>query len=213
MHGSFLQRNRQVILIGTVLVLLAGILVGASLRRPPPPAFPPSPVQPDPVGDRLVGPQVHTVEATHPDRWVHFSFQLGSLVPDPAPGEWDLAFRRFQVIANGGDGFSGSAGILDLGAVPFDSVREVPETGYEPTAVRTDSVNAAIEDWYDYSFFSHLLTPKPRVYAVRTADGRFAKLELLGYYCPGATPGCMTFRYVYQGDGSRQVVPSESPPT
>jgi len=25
---------------------------------------------------------------------------------------------------------------------------------------------------------------------------------MLGYYCPGSRPGCVTFRYVYQGDGS-----------
>jgi len=205
MSGGFFQQNRQAIAIGGVLAILAGVLVGASLRRPPPPAFMPSPIQPEPVGGTLVGPRVHTVEATHPDRWVYFSFQMGSVVPDPGPLEWDLAFRRFQVMANGGQGFLGSGGIRDLGEVPFDSILEVPEAGYEPTVARTDSVNAAIEDWYDYSFFSHLLTPKPRVYAVRTADGRYAKLELLGYYCPGATPGCMTFRYVYQGDGSRQV--------
>ena len=40
---------------------------------------------------------------------------------------------------------------------------------------------------------------------VRTADGRYAKLEILGYYCPGAHPGCLTFRYVFQGDGTPLV--------
>ncbi len=39
--------------------------------------------------------------------------------------------------------------------------------------------------------------------AVRTADGRFAKVQILGYYCSGPRAGCLTFRYVYQGDGSR----------
>ncbi|HSR42903.1 MAG TPA: HmuY family protein, partial [Longimicrobiales bacterium] len=52
---------------------------------------------------------------------------------------------------------------------------------------------------------SHILRPKDRVFAVRTADGRYAKLRILGYYCPGARPGCLAFRYVYQGDGSRRV--------
>jgi hypothetical protein len=40
---------------------------------------------------------------------------------------------------------------------------------------------------------------------VRTTDGRYAKLEILGYYCPGGQPGCLTFRYVFQGDGSPSV--------
>ena len=34
---------------------------------------------------------------------------------------------------------------------------------------------------------------------------RYAKLELVGYYCPGGQPGCVTFRYVFQGDGSSAV--------
>jgi hypothetical protein len=45
------------------------------------------------------------------------------------------------------------------------------------------------------------------VWAVRTADGRYAKLEMVGYYCPGPQPGCPTFRYVYQGDGTTRVAP------
>jgi hypothetical protein len=70
---------------------------------------------------------------------------------------------------------------------------------------RAEPRNPAIASWYRYGFFSHVLTPKPHVWAVRTADGRYAKLEMLGYYCPGAQPGCPTFRYVYQGDGSTAV--------
>jgi len=41
---------------------------------------------------------------------------------------------------------------------------------------------------------------------LRTADGRYAKIEILGYYCIGALPGCTTFRYVYQGGGGTDVV-------
>jgi hypothetical protein len=202
---DFLARHREAVAIGAVLALIAAILVGMIIRRPPPPSFVPSPIQANPAGEALIGPEIRTVEATDGARWIYFSFQMGSVVETYGPLDWDLAFRRFQVIANGGERFAGRGGILDLGPVDFDSVRAVPGEGYEPTVARTDSVNAAIADWYDYSFFSHLLTPRPHVYAVRTADGRYAKMELLGYYCPGATPGCMTFRYVYQGDGSTNV--------
>ena len=61
----------------------------------------------------------------------------------------------------------------------------------------------------------YLLTPAPgepfdghfEIYyaAPCTADGRYAKLQLLSYYCPGARPGCLTFRYVYQGAGGRSL--------
>jgi len=111
--------------------------------------------------------------------------------------------RRFYVIANGGPGFAGQGGIRDLGKAAFDSVAEVPEGGYEPTGA--DSVNGAIRHWYDYSWTSHLLTTAGHAYAVRTADGKYAKLAVVSYYCGEATPGCLTLRYAYQGDGSRRV--------
>ncbi len=205
MYERFWMDNRQMITIGSVLSVIAIVLVALSLRAPDPPTFAPSPVAPQPAGEGLVGPRIHTVDASSPGEWVFFSFDVGSVVENPGPEDWDLAFRRFQVIANGGDGFAGDGGIRDLGVVPFDSINLVPVDGYVSTVARTDSVNAAIRDWYDYSFFSHLLSPRDRVYALRTAFGRYAKFELLGYYCAGATPGCMTFRYVYQGDGTPNV--------
>jgi hypothetical protein len=199
------MRDRGALLIGGGVALVAAVLVLLTLQRPTPPMYAPSPVQPDSAGEARVGPVVRTVDATASDAWTFFSFQAGSVVRDPGPTDWDLAFRRFQIIANGGSGFFGEGGILDLGEVPFDSVRTVPAEGYVPTVARGDSVNAAIREWYDYSFLSHLLTPRPTVYAVRTADGRKAKMEILGYYCPGAQPGCPTFRYVYQGGGGTDL--------
>ncbi|HEX7052067.1 MAG TPA: HmuY family protein [Longimicrobiales bacterium] len=195
--------------VGTVLaaaiLLTAAVLVVFSLRRPEPPTYAPTPPAPVEVGEQRVGPVVYAVDATDSDRWRYFDFSRGSVVERPRPLEWDLAFRRFHVIANGGAGFPGAGGVLDMGAVPFDSVRSVPAHGYLGTEVDPDSINPGFGKWYDYGFTTHLLTPKGHVYAVRTADGRFAKLEILSYYCPGAQPGCITFRYVYQGDGSTRV--------
>jgi methionine aminopeptidase len=34
--------------------------------------------------------------------------------------------------------------------------------------------NLAIKSWYDYNWLTHVLWPKPHVYAVRTADGSLA---------------------------------------
>ncbi|MGH7477675.1 MAG: HmuY family protein [Longimicrobiales bacterium] len=190
--------------IVAALFLAAGALVTLSLQRSEPRTFPLTSPAPQPVRAALVGPLTYTVDARHPDHWTRFDFGRGSVVADD---DWDLAFRRNRIITNGGPGFTGAAGIIDLGDVAFDSVRTVPTAGYEPTTVRSDSSNRAIERWYDYGFTSHLLTPKPQVYAVRTADGRYAKLQILAYYCPGAEPACLTFRYAYQGDGSTRVAP------
>jgi len=155
------------------------------------------------VGTGQVGPRTVTVDAIGSDDWRYFDFSRGSIVEAPGPTEWDLAFRRFQVMSNGGPEFRGRGGVLALGEVSFDSVTAVPSDGYVVST--TDSVNAAIERWYDYSWTSHLLTAKPVVYAIRTADGRYAKLEIVGYYCGGPVAGCVTFNYVYQGGGDTDV--------
>lgn len=202
-----------VLVISCVAVLAMLTLVVISLNRTTPPSFVPTVRDPRPDAAGIVGPELFTADATAPDRWRFFSFARGVLVDETDSLGWDLAFRRFRVIANGGDGFAGSGGIVDLGEVSFDQVRSVPVDGYVGNRVRSDTVNAVLQDWYSYSYLSHLLSPKPRVYAIRTADGRYAKLQFLGYYCPGAQPGCVTFRYVFQADGGRKMVDGVIPGT
>jgi HmuY protein len=185
-------------LAAAVVVAVAVTLVALTLQAPEaPPTFTPTVPAPKEAGGALVGPVLYTVDARAADGWRHFSFRLGSVVEVPA----DLAFRRYAIVAGTG------GGIADLGEVRFDQVRTVPATGYQANEGQADPRNPAIAGWYRYGFFSHVLSPKPRVWAVRTADGHYAKLEMVGYYCPGSVPGCPTFRYVYQGDGSTTVMP------
>lgn len=186
----------RAVLVGAV-VGMAMVLVGLTVRTPAVPTYAPTPPALREAGQGLVGPVLYTVDATAPDVWRYFSFRLGSVVEGVA--DWDLAFRRYSIIAGAG------AGILDLGPARLEDVRTVPATGYVANEGRAEPRNAAIASWYRYGFFSHVLSPKAQVWAVRTAAGRYAKLEMVGYYCPGARPGCPTFRYVYQGDGSTAV--------
>jgi hypothetical protein len=200
---SFLKDRITVGVVGA-LVTGAVVLVLLSLGAPEVSTFVPTAPAAAEVGARKDGPLLVTVDASGSGSWRYFDFSRGSVVERPGPKDWDIAFRRFQMIVNGGSAFSGDGGVIDLGEVAFDSVTAIPETGYV-VAEPGDSVNAALERWYDYSFTSHILEPKPRVYALRTADGRYAKLEIVGYYCVGAQPGCPTFRYVYQGGGGTDV--------
>lgn len=178
------------------LILGVVSLVALTLRQPMVPTYSPTPPAPHDVGAALVGPVLYTVDATAPDAWRAFSFQLGSVVESSAG---DLAFRRYSIVAGIG------AGIRDLGDTRFDEVRTVPSDGYSANEGRGEPRNPAIASWYDYGFLTHVLSPKPHVWAVRTMDGRYAKMQIVGYYCLGARPGCLTFRYVYQGDGSTHV--------
>lgn len=197
-----------VIAVGVTLAV-AVVFVASSLRRPAVEAWPPTPPFPVEAGDALIGPRTYTLDASSTVEWAAFDFSRGSAVPAGDPAGWDIAFRRFNVMVNGGAGFGGRAGIVDLGVVAFDSVMEAPAEGYSGSDASRDSVVDGLAKWYDYGFTSHVLRSKRRVWAIRTADGRYARLQILSYYCPGATPGCITFRYTYQGDGSRRL---EAPP-
>jgi hypothetical protein len=187
-----------------VLVVVGVSLVFLSLGAPEVPTFVPTVPAPAEVGAVKQGPRRVTVDASSSAEWRFFDFSNGSVVERPGPKDWDIAFRRYHMMVNGGAGFGGDGGVIDLGWVAFDSVSTVPEHGYV-VAEPGDSLNRVLVRWYEYSFTSHVLQPKPRVYALRTADGRYAKLEIVGYYCVGAQPGCPTFRYVYQGSGGRDV--------
>ena len=182
---------------GAFLLLVISLLIG-SLTRPELPPYGLTTPHPARAGDSLLGPATYTLDAAATDRWRRFDFGRNSAVES---GPWDIAFRRFHVISAPG------GGIVDLGVVPFDSVRELPVAGYVANIVAPDTTNPGVGKWYTYSMLTHLLMSKHHVYGVRTAGGRYAKLELLAYYCREVGTACVTFRYAYQGDGTRRVAP------
>lgn len=187
-----------VLAMGVAFLLIVASLVIGSLARPEFPPFTLTVPHPLPVGDSLVGPATYTLDAGSTDRWRYFDFGRNAAVDS---GPWDIAIRRFHVIA------APNAGVVDLGPVPFDSVRELPAEGYLPNSAGPDTTNPGVGRWYSYSMLSHLLTTRHHVYGVRTARGKYAKLELLAYYCRDAGTACVTFRYAYQGSGGRRVAP------
>ncbi|PYO93970.1 MAG: hypothetical protein DMD62_07755 [Gemmatimonadetes bacterium] len=131
------------------------------------PDFPPYELGAHPDG-------TYTLDASSGDQWAWWR---------------EIGFRRNHVITPIG------AGALDLGPVAFDSVRQVPANGYVATTFSSDTTNDAIGKWYDYSMWSHLLTSRHHVYAIRTPAGEFAKLEIIAYYCRQVGAACYTVRY------------------
>jgi len=183
------------VLAAAFLLLVASPVIGSFTT----PEFPPYALTVPAaaaVGDSLVGPSTYTLDASAGEAWRRFDFSRNAVVD---AGPWDIAFRRHHLIA------APSAGIADLGAVPFDSVAQVPADGYAATELGRDTVNAGVGKWYAYSMLSHLLTSKRHVYAVRTSDGRYAKLEIVAYYCRDVGAACYTIRYAFQGNGSTRV--------
>lgn len=194
-------------LAGGLFLFAVAYLVASSLVRPSPPTHVPTSFAPRPVGDSLVADRVVTLDTRDREEWRRFDFSRGGVVAGASGREWDLAARRYRLIVNGGEEFAGRGGAQSLGRVAFDAVRRVPAGGYEGTLRDPggEPKHRGLDGWYRYDFFSHMLLGRGRVYAIRTADGRYAKMEVLSYYCPGPEPGCLTLRYAYQGDGSRRV--------
>lgn len=189
---------------GLAFVGAIGLVVAASVSRPEAPVFALSRLDAREGPTGFVGPDTVTIDARDGDRWTRFNLARGT-VAGPG-GRWDLAVKRYRLVVNGGDGFVGVAGVRRIDAA-FDDVIEAPRGGYEPSRVTGggDTVNTALDGWYAYSLFSHLLEPETATFVVRTHDGKYAKFAVLGYYCPGPEPGCLTIEYAYQGDGTRRL--------
>ena len=192
-------------------------LVGCSSERgrsddPTAATYQPTPPQPQAVGAQLVGPIVYTVDARSRDVWMYFDFARGSVVAvqEPKTDAWDLTFQRYVIKTNGGQtNPTGHGALLSLGERDFAAVTKVPDKAEFLSDIhpknRPASYNPVMEKWFNYSYLANVLAPKPFVYLVRTHDGKYAKMRLLSYYCVNRSAGCLTFEYVYQGDGSANL--------
>lgn len=149
----------------------------------------------------------HTIDATVSNRWAHFSFSKGTVSYGEKIAreslDWDLAFHRAKMISNGGvTNPSGKGAVAVVETASFESLTSVPEAGLFH-ADRIDGnpsepKNPTLDKWYKYDFWTHRLKPKEQVFVIRTADGHYAKLRILDYYC-GVVAACYTISYTYQG--------------
>jgi len=149
------------------------------------------------------------VDASYDDTWILFDLETSSHlteVSDPftTGGEWDLAFQRYHFRLNGGEGGAGDAAVAILDGADFDALTQAPEGEYLQDVVDGDdddelpdfAISAGPNPWWDYDPTFHTLTPKDRVYAVRSAQGNYFALEVVDYYHPdtGAS-GFPAFRW------------------
>jgi hypothetical protein len=148
-------------------------------------------------------------------KFTFFSFATGEVVAnsDSATTKWDLGFRSTTLLVNSGTSGPGQGGALIFTGT-FDELTEAPAEGYATDsapsyAIPTGSGNG----WYNYNGATMTITPIPgRIFVIRTADGKYAKIEILSYYKDApATPTSSsqsryyTFRYMYQPDGSAKL--------
>lgn len=155
-------------------------------------------------------------------KYTLYSLETNKLIDntDSATTKWDVGFRGTTIITNSGNSGPAAGGAFiytgtfsDLAQIPVDSAFRIDNA---PTAyaIKTGSGNG----WYSYNGATNLITPIPgRVLVIRTATGKYAKVEILNYYKGGVTPDATasdndklmkqryyTFRYAFQSDGSRK---------
>ncbi|OGW07460.1 MAG: hypothetical protein A2W77_03100 [Nitrospinae bacterium RIFCSPLOWO2_12_39_16] len=167
--------------------------------------------EPNDVGENLTGEITYTINAFSLKDWIYFDFSKGAVVSisDRTSSDWDMGFRRAKIISNSGaSNPSGRGGIAAIENAEFVSVMEAPESGYmidiSKNALETE--NPVIDRWYLYNYMTHELKPKKNIYIIRTADGKYVKIQIMKFYCEGLA-GCYTIKYVYQGNGSRRFTP------
>ncbi len=121
-------------------------------------------------------------------------------IADPASftsSDWDLAFKRYVIRANGGDSGPGGVTVAQVDGVSLAAVTSPPSPGQfladdfaneicMPILDLVGGPSTAIGTWY--SADGMVLNPLERVYVVRLADGSHIKLRVVTYYGDPADP-------------------------
>lgn len=142
-----------------------------------------------------------TVDSTDANAWLYVDLDEDMLEVSEGDQGWDLGFSRQRVKLNGG--VSGEAGV-EVAIVEADSLKEVtepPATGFVTDLVDDDDENAepeyAFDAWFDYDSTSHVLTPKPLVFVVRTTEEQYVAIEILSYYDEAGSSGLFSLEWKY----------------
>jgi hypothetical protein len=149
-----------------------------------------------------------------------FSLETKSLIPnsDSATNRWDIAFRGTTILTNNGSSGPGNGGgFVQVGT--FDGLTSISaDSVFKVDAAPVYAITTGSgRGWYTYDGANNLVTPTPgRVIVIRTASGKYAKLEISCYYKKGVTPAASAsdtekeknqryynFRFQYQPDGTK----------
>lgn len=187
--------------MGAVLVILALVVGGWLLwiaLRPAPEGFTPTTgAAVGAMGEPLDVLQ-YTIDARSRKDWAYFNFAQGKAVSTSQENlDWDLAFRRNDILTNGGEtNPEGLGGAVDLGKTPLrEATPPADEYLTDVTHEERGLENPAVHKWYNYHWTTHTVTSKGHTYAVRTATGDVALLSFVSYYCDDGSSGCVTFQY------------------
>ena len=154
------------------------------------------------------------INANH-SNFQYYSFAKGDTVPfaDSATTNWDIAFKGTSIILNGGVSGSGNAGVIIKDTL-FSEVLTAPTTGYTQDGTIGKGIpSGSGNGWYNYNPTTHLMSPiAGRVFIIRTADNKYAKMQIINYYQgnpitidENSISKYFTIRYMYQADGTTNL--------
>lgn len=154
-------------------------------------------------------------------RFTHFSLRENKIIEgaDTLTNKWDIAFREFFIKVNGGTSARGGGNAaVFIANSTFEEYTSIPAgtTKWLQDNAPNFAINPAPGGWYTYNPATFIALPIPgKVFVLRTADGRYAKMEILSFYRNGITPDAAAspvqkalnqffyqFRYVVQKNGS-----------
>ncbi|NCW12608.1 MAG: hypothetical protein EBV82_05465 [Chitinophagia bacterium] len=154
-------------------------------------------------------------------KYTFYSLENNAIVPntDSATTKWDVAFVSTKILINGGTSGTGMGGAFVYTGL-FDDLKTIPAD----SVFKTDNAPASYaitygsgKGWYTYDQATSLVTPLAgRVLVIRTASGKYAKIEIINYYKGGVTlpvtasdadklskQRYYTFRYIFQPNGTK----------
>lgn len=148
------------------------------------------------------------VDATDTERWQRLDLDTG----EADTNGWDLTFRRFAILSNGGISGGGGVQLATLPGEAFETLTRAPgpEGNWsvdEPDGDDEDTISDNVfSEWYEYALSDHTLTPKQKTFLVRSTEDRFYKLRILDYYDAAGTSGVLTFEWK-ELEGPEEEVP------
>jgi hypothetical protein len=154
-------------------------------------------------------------------KYTFYSLEKNAIVPntDSASTKWDIAFVSSKILINGGTSGTGMGGAFVYTGL-FDDLKTISAD----SVFKTDNAPASYaipygsgKGWYTYDQATSLITPLAgRVLVIKTASGKYAKLEIINYYKGGVTlpvtasdadklnkQRYYTFRFIFQSNGTK----------
>jgi len=147
------------------------------------------------------------IDATNMTNWQYFSLAKGTVVTVTTPENdltWDIAFKGYYVKLNGGVNGKGKGEALKTESKDFDTVKETIKVGFEKdkevsfsnrdgsttkekislvltggfgSTTGTINLNPAnMKEW------GGVYAPNKWVYIIKTADGKYAKVQVTDFY-------------------------------